>query len=91
MKRMNKMQDNPVWKRNIETFSKHYPEYAEKVKNKEYDRNDGIMVDIEVSYSGETILTITKENKKYYLAGKYAPELPLLDWSLTKEKINKSF
>lgn len=85
---MSDVQRNTVFHKNMEAFLRHYPDCAEKVANREYERDDRIQIDAELSYSGETILIITKENKKYYLSGKYAPEYPLLDWSLSKEKIN---
>ena len=84
---MNKMHKNELFQKNMDILSERYPELIEKIKNKEYEKNEKVKVGVEKSYSGEPILFIEKEGVKNYLAGKYAPERPLLDWVEKQDKI----
>ena len=84
---MSKKIENGLFQKNMEIFSKRYPEATEKFEKREYELEQNITVKEECAYTGEPILTIKKNEKKKYLAGKYAPQRPLLDWIEKQDRV----
>ena len=85
---MNKGKENSLFQKNLEIFAKRYPDCVNKFLNKEYKKSEkDVVIGVEQSYAGGPILTIEKDKQKKYLAGKYAPERPLLDWIEKQERI----
>ena len=84
---MNKAQKNQLFQNNLDFFSKRYPEYAEKFKNKEYKKEENIKIGVGKAYSGELIIYAEQDGMRKYLAGKYAPERSLLDWIEKQDRV----
>lgn len=72
-----------IYEKNLEVLRKKYPVWAEKMEKLFEKNEDGLEITSEQSISGETIFAVTKDGKKYYLGGKYAPE-KMVDYWLEK-------
>lgn len=83
---MNREDKNELLQRNLKVFSRKYPKCAEKFINRE-TQEDNMHIEAEQAYTGEPVLAAVKEERKLYLAGKYAPERPLRDWIEQQDRI----
>lgn len=69
------MDNNIIYEKNMETLKKRYEGLAYIIENKKYKENeDNIEVDFEYAKDETKIISITKDRRKLYLNGKYAPK-----------------
>lgn len=77
-----------VYEKNMEALEKKYPVWAEIIRrNSRKKRN--FAVDVEQSYTGDTIMKVNDHGNVYYLNGKYAPELVADHWLTQQGTIDK--
>lgn len=77
-----------IYDKNIETIRKKYPAWANIIESKKRKKRNFDVIS-EESYMGDTILKVKKENKVWYLNGKYAPTAVVERWIEQQGKIEE--
>lgn len=79
-----------IYEKNRESFEKQFPEWLAEVELYGQNNPEEIVIHEEMSYDGNVIFRIEKEERFLYLNGKYAPEKEALKWVDTLPDISNA-
>ncbi|MCI8282125.1 MAG: motility associated factor glycosyltransferase family protein [Lachnospiraceae bacterium] len=79
---------NEIWEKNLAAMDKHYPVFADMLREKQYTEDD-VEVQVEQSLDGETIFRVKKEEQLLYLGGRRDAKQPVEVWAEQFGEIHK--